>query len=372
MTKLKALSVSLTKHGAHKIAPLLKKYSANQILANLWGVEPGIKIDEAQAKKNLSVDASDRVPIIWEDARSLGSDAVDALVLLAIIFSHHELIKAMQAGRTAPFRGTITRGAVIDRKAYTNFAHVIEELGYSTAHNDLAVSFNLEPLFSITGLADLFRKLLVLKLRSAGWDQEQGLIDECTDLRFHETLAITADQFAAWLTTGSLTSVIPEDADFFSGADEAPASTPFVFRSGHVPKKTGKVGVKPTKGERLATLRHNEIQTEIFNALSDQYGKGNVGTEVATGEGTSIDVVLKTPKSCWFYEIKIAESVRACIRQAIPQLLEYGFWKCDDTIVEKLIIIGEFELTDAAEKYLEFLRGKFKLPIFYQQHLIVL
>ncbi len=54
MTDLNKLTVSLTKHGAHKIAALLKNYDADKILKHLTDRELGIKINSSQAKKNLS------------------------------------------------------------------------------------------------------------------------------------------------------------------------------------------------------------------------------------------------------------------------------------------------------------------------------
>jgi hypothetical protein len=79
------LKVSLTKHGAAKLATLLKKHSANDVLASLSGKEPGINIDDAQAKKNLSVDSRGRVSDIWRKVRSLGDRSIDGLTLIAIV-----------------------------------------------------------------------------------------------------------------------------------------------------------------------------------------------------------------------------------------------------------------------------------------------
>lgn len=136
------LSVSLTKHGAHKLALLLAKYDKDDILNRLWDVEPGVNIETAQAKKNLSVNSAGVVPEVWNKARILGSEAIEALVFIGIIFSHHQLIDAMRKGRSSPFRGTIERSKVVAGKAYTNFAHTIEELGYSVSHTPDRVAYN--------------------------------------------------------------------------------------------------------------------------------------------------------------------------------------------------------------------------------------
>ncbi len=72
MTDLSRLNVSLTKHGAHKIAELLKKYDKDVVLKHLWGSEPGIKIEAAQAKKTLSANSKGEVPEIWNKAKLRG------------------------------------------------------------------------------------------------------------------------------------------------------------------------------------------------------------------------------------------------------------------------------------------------------------
>lgn len=93
MTNLSKLNVSLTKHGAHKIALLLAKYDKDEVLNHLWGTDEGINIESAQAHKNLSVTAAGKVPDVWNKAREQGEETINALVLIAIIFSHNALIR---------------------------------------------------------------------------------------------------------------------------------------------------------------------------------------------------------------------------------------------------------------------------------------
>lgn len=60
MVDLKKLSVSFTKHGAHKLALLLRKHGKDDLLSNVSGVESDVNIDLAQAEKNLSRKAEKR------------------------------------------------------------------------------------------------------------------------------------------------------------------------------------------------------------------------------------------------------------------------------------------------------------------------
>lgn len=373
MTDLTKLDVSLTKHGAHKIAILLRKYDKDDILNHLEGSEPGVNIELAQAKKNLSVNRRGDVPDLWNEARQRGSETIDALVLIAIILSHHELISAIK-NSTARYRfaGTIKRGHPLDGKAYTNLAHIIEELGYSTEHSADHVRYDFHKIFQIPGLHTLFEKLLRLKLVTAGWDESNSIIEESTRLGIHDIFALNKKQFGAWLVTGSLTPEAQgpadiEDPEFFSEADDDRPAGKFEFRAGHNAKKTGVVVTAAAAQPQTATLLHNEIQNQMYTSLAAQYGKASVGTEVPTGDGTAIDVVVKTDQFCWFYEIKTGPSVRVCIRQAIPQLLEYAYWQADGNRADKLIIVSPLKLMPQAAAYLDFLRQRFKLGIYYEQ-----
>jgi hypothetical protein len=370
MLDTRRLSVSLTKHGAHKLALLLAKYDKDNILDKLWDVVPGINIEAAQAKKNLSVSSGGVVPEVWNKARLLGSEAVDALVFIGIVFSHHELMKSLRASRTSPFRGTVKRDAVIAGKAFTNFAHTIEELGYSVSHTPDHVTYNLTKLFEIPSLNKLALELIGLKFRAAGWDGKTDLIDELVTGKFNEVFSISQEQFRNWLTTGDIDAIgdTLEDEKFFLDADDdvGPGAN-FVFKPGHTPKKTGVVPVAAPKKGGMAELLHNELQTALYNALVKAHGKNAVGTEQNSGHGTSIDLVLKTDKFCYFYEIKVAKSLKACIRQAIPQLLEYAYWRKDNNVADRLYIASKFKLTSDAKTFLDLLSTRFKLPLYYEQ-----
>ena len=374
MTDLTTLNVSLTKHGAHKIAALLKKYDSDDILNHTEGNELGIYIDRAQAKKNLSISRNGIVPDVWNRARKNGSETIDALVLVSIILSHHKLIDAVkQSTDKYQLSGTIKRGRVLRGKEFTNFAHIIEELGYSTEHSADFVRYDLHKLFQIPKLHNLIVDILKLKLITAGWDSKRNsIIEEATSHGLHEVFLLDKRQFANWLVNGSISTTLPNtagflDHDFFVNVHDDLPTGKFKFRAGHRNKKVGVVVVDKSVESQRAVLKHNKIQNQMYKTLIGRYGKSCVGTEVPTGDGTSIDIVVKTNKFCWFYEIKTDASVRGCIRQAIPQLLEYAYWQGDATNVDKLIIVSPLAGTQQSERYLAFLRNRFKLNIFYEQ-----
>lgn len=82
--------------------------------------------------------------------------------------------------------------------------------------------------------------------------------------------------------------------------------------------------------------------------------------------GGEIDLVVRQGEKFWFYEIKTSISARACIREALPQLLEYSFWP-KAQVAERLIIVGEPEPDDETRSYLGALTKMFSLPIEYQR-----
>lgn len=372
MTNLKLLNVSLTKHGAHKLAILFKKYDSSQVLQHLWGSVDDVKIEVAQAKKNLSV-RNEKVPVVWDNARDLGESAVNALVLIGIIFSHHKLISAMieSSDINVPMTGTIIRNKELEGKEFTNFAHTLEELGYSTEHSKNHVRYDLGSIFVIKGLHTLAVELLQMKLGTAGWKKNTSFADEAVSLDFHRVFTVSADALKNWLVNGVLasptgTSTVA-DLTFFEEASDVPVVNPFVFKSGHNERKTGVVGVARPKKDATAELLHNAMQNKLFGILVKKYGPDSVGTEVPTGADTSIDVVVKTANKCIFYEIKTANTVKACIRQAIPQLLEYAYWHGGLDRADKLVIVGPVAGTPDANRYLALLKGNFNLPISYKQ-----
>lgn len=113
------------------------------------------------------------------------------------------------------------------------------------------------------------------------------------------------------------------------------------------------------------SLRHNVLQESLYNRLSTRYGKDNVGTEIQSSTG-SVDLVVHHQGEYWFYEIKTAHSSRACIRQAIGQLLEYSFWPGGQE-ADRLVIVGEPALDSHGKEYLNKLNDRFSLPIEYEQ-----
>ena len=104
-----------------------------------------------------------------------------------------------------------------------------------------------------------------------------------------------------------------------------PDKEQFVFRPGCT-SKAAVTKASYAQQELDVNLRHNQLQCDLHRRLVKKHGADNVGTELPTGIGTSVDLVVRQPNGYWFYEIKTFLEPRACIREAIGQLLEYAFW----------------------------------------------
>ncbi len=140
-------------------------------------------------------------------------------------------------------------------------------------------------------------------------------------------------------------------------------NTGFFFKPGCTKKRSFTTSNILDK-ELNVTLRHNDIQLHLYNKLAEKYGKDNVGTEIRSN-GKSIDLVVKQNNEYWFYEIKIASSAKACIRQALGQIFEYSYWPGNQT-AQRLVVVGEATLNSKERDYIEHLRKSFNIPLEYQ------
>lgn len=157
--------------------------------------------------------------------------------------------------------------------------------------------------------------------------------------------------------------------EFVEGTSSFPSLTPsgsgFQFRAG-CRAKQAQTTASVAEQQLDVDLRHNQLQEVLYDQLSQRFGVDAAGTENMNGIGGRIDAVVKQDGSYWFYEIKTAGSAQACIRQALPQLLEYSYWPGAQE-AKRLVIVGEPEQDDQAREYMTLLRRRFSLPVYYQQ-----
>lgn len=137
----------------------------------------------------------------------------------------------------------------------------------------------------------------------------------------------------------------------------------FSFKPGCTTKKVS------AKARRSAdpidvSLKHNVLQEKLYKLLCKQHGKKNVGTEHPSGNGMRVDAVVRLKDLFYFYEIKTYSNARACLRDAIGQLLEYSQWPGGQN-AQRLIVVGEPKLCPEGKAYLRTLNKQYSLAIEY-------
>lgn len=113
-------------------------------------------------------------------------------------------------------------------------------------------------------------------------------------------------------------------------------------------------------------LRHKTLQMELYKHLCQEAGSNNVRVERHLALGVYVDAAVKCDGNESFYEVKVASTVRSCVRAALGQLIEYSYWPSANRASE-LVVVGEAELDSDSRAYLRVLRERFGLPLWYRR-----
>jgi len=357
-TTIDNLRVSLTKHGAHKIAYLIREFDKDEIIDNINGQFKDIRIEYGQTKKNLSIDDNNVAPDIWNEIKNYGDEDIYDLVFISITFSHTNLIRTLIDGFNNGC--VIKKGNIIGGKAFTNYAHTIEELGFAIEHTPDYVSFDISRIFYKFYLPKLVAELLRIKLLSIGWEENNTLIEECLRLGWNKAFGLSKEEFEKWLAA----SVQLNYRAISKVKAKRNLSGGIKFKKGHNSKLEGQVQVT-VSDKQVADLLHNKIQNAVFPILELEYPNDEIGTEIKTNVG-SVDIVRRNNSQYYFYEIKTSDLIRFNIREALSQLLEYAYWNTIDGTIRELVIIGPGKPDHEAKQYLELLRRNFSIPVYFR------
>ena len=113
-------------------------------------------------------------------------------------------------------------------------------------------------------------------------------------------------------------------------------------------------------------LRHNTLQMELYNYLCREAGDNDIQVERHLPIGVRVDAVVRCNGKEIFYEVKVGSTVRSCVRAALGQLIEYCHWPSANRASE-IIVVGEAELDSDSRAYLDFLRQRFDIPLWYRR-----
>jgi hypothetical protein len=126
-----------------------------------------------------------------------------------------------------------------------------------------------------------------------------------------------------------------------------------------------------TTVSRLATeievdLRHNRLQQALVRILHREFPGCSVEPEYEIAGGGRVDVAVDTPDGLLFCEIKVTPNVRAALREAIGQLVEYATWPAEHRS-RKWLVVSEGTPSAQEVSYLQALRALYNLPVFYRR-----
>ena len=266
---LDALKVSLTKNGYFKVAEIIKKHPRNEILDNIGGVYDGINLDAPQVKGMLSYDDStSEFPGVWDEVRSLGDTAIEALVFISIIYSHHIFIDAFSNSKLSEMRGCLKREDLGD-KNYTNLVYPMSQLGLCPLTRGATETYyDVSPLFLLE-VGPLVKKVIGYKLRKTGWVSpapddffSRDFYEQCAYYGFHEVLGISIEQFKQWLEGEQVkkeeppkVELVDQQAKTSAVLISALSSKPFVILA-------GTTGTGKTKTIRDLAAKMNPVPDE--------------------------------------------------------------------------------------------------------------
>lgn len=141
------------------------------------------------------------------------------------------------------------------------------------------------------------------------------------------------------------------------------ASSAFKFKNGRKPQSNHS---RTTRAKQIdVTVRHNLIQEIYAQNWKSLLGDNKVTVENPIGY-KSIDIVIDKGDHYEFTEVKTAGTAKECIRQALGQLLEYGFYMDNIDKPVKLVVVGEKRITKGTSNYLDTLNNTLDIPISYR------
>lgn len=114
----------------------------------------------------------------------------------------------------------------------------------------------------------------------------------------------------------------------------------------------------------IVRFDHKQMQLDLFAKLVAEHGPSCVAAEHVMACGTMADLVVKSADGLIIFEVKTSLEPRACVREAVGQLLEYGFWP-GSTLVVRMVVVGPSAIDVETQAFLEVLTRRFALPLEY-------
>lgn len=135
------------------------------------------------------------------------------------------------------------------------------------------------------------------------------------------------------------------------------------LRDGHVHRDesaTARRGV----GSARVDLKHNALQNALVRQLRRKHPGAVIQSEYQTVTGGFVDVAMEHRGCRTFFEVKVGDRAFNLVRQAIGQLLEYGYWP-GALQPDEIVVAGDAKCDEITTQYIDRLRADFGLPIRY-------
>lgn len=111
---------------------------------------------------------------------------------------------------------------------------------------------------------------------------------------------------------------------------------------------------------------HKKIQNAVVDLLKEEYSHLEIESSVDDNTKQKVDIkgFSKSEHEWHFFEIKTM-SAKRCIQEALGQLLEYAHYP-DVNLAKKLFIVGPMPPDEKDKTYMQLLRKKYNLPIWFR------
>jgi hypothetical protein len=113
----------------------------------------------------------------------------------------------------------------------------------------------------------------------------------------------------------------------------------------------------------VAATAYNPVHNKIQNAMKVLLSRMH-GAQFVKLDDDGVDVVLNLDGTRVFYEVKTHPTAKACIRDALGQLLEYAVYPKAKR-ADRLVVVGDGKPTREDAQYLRHLRAHLPLPVHY-------
>ena len=119
-------------------------------------------------------------------------------------------------------------------------------------------------------------------------------------------------------------------------------------------------------GEIIIDPVHKKIQNAIAQLLKDNYVHLYLEDKSISAQGQRVDMkgLLKDTEDWHYFEIKTYSAKRS-IREALGQILEYVHYPTT-TRAAKMFIVGPEKPDDKDRKYMELLRNRYGIPVWFR------